>query len=84
MYKPGGRPADLVKTEVEAQNVEPAAETPQEKPAAEETKSEKPDTTTTTQTSDATSEESESSWTDWENMGHFINKINIFSKLIFI
>ena len=62
MYKPGGRPSDLVKTEVEAQNVEPAAETPQEKTAAaDETKSEKPDATTATQTSDATTEESESS-----------------------
>jgi hypothetical protein len=60
MYKPGGRPKDLVKTEVEAQNVEPAAETPQEKPAADETKTEKPDTTTATQTSEAT-EESEGS-----------------------
>jgi len=73
MYKPGGRPKDLVKTEVEAQNVEPAAETPQEKPAAEEAKTEKPDNTTATQTSEATTEESESSWRDWDNMGHFIN-----------
>jgi hypothetical protein len=56
MYKPGGRPKDAVKTEVEAQNVEPAAETPQEKPAADDTKSEKPDTTTATQTSESTDE----------------------------
>jgi hypothetical protein len=61
MYKPGGRPADLVKTEVEAQNVEPAAETSQEKPAADEAKTEKPDATTATQTSDTTTEESENS-----------------------
>lgn len=49
MYKPGGRPADLVKTETEAQNVEPAAEAPAEKAAAtEETKTEAPESTTAT------------------------------------
>lgn len=60
MYKPGGRPKDLVKTETEAQNMEPAAETPQEKTATDDTKSDKPDSTTATQTSEAT-EESEGS-----------------------
>ena len=54
MYKPGGRPADLVKTETEAQNMEPAAEAP----AA--AKTEAPDATTATQT-DATTEETPSS-----------------------
>jgi len=48
MYKPGGRPSDLVKTEVEAQNVEPAAEAPAEKAAAEETKTDAPDATAAT------------------------------------
>ena len=48
MYKPGGRPSDLVKTETEAQNVEPAAEAPAEKATTEETKTEAPDTTTAT------------------------------------
>jgi len=74
MYKPGGRPKDLVKTEVEAQNMEPAAEATPEKSTADDSKSEKPDNTTATQTSEST-EESEGSWIDWKNMGHFINKI---------
>jgi len=84
MYKPGGRPLDLVKAETDAQNIQPATETPQEIKAADEAKTEKPDATTATQTSDASTEESENSWKDWEYMGHFINKINIFAKLIFI
>lgn len=77
MYKPGGRPKDLVKTEVEAQNMEPAAETPQEKSTADDAKTEKPDATSATQTSDETSEETPSSWIDRKNMGHFI-KNNIY------
>ena len=72
MYKPGGRPADLVKTETEAQNMEPAAEAP----AA--AKTEAPDATTATQT-DATTEETPSSWKDRKNMGHFI-KLLILHK----
>ena len=49
MYKPGARPSDLVKTEVEAQNVEPAAEAPAaEKATTEETKTDAPDATTAT------------------------------------
>ena len=47
MYKPGERPADLVKAEVDAQNVEPGAEAPAPK-AAEETKTETPDATAAT------------------------------------
>lgn len=58
MYKPGGRPNDLVKTEVAAENVEPQAETPQDKSLVEESKTETLDATTATQTSDTISGES--------------------------
>jgi len=61
MYKPGGRPLDLVKAETDAQNIQPATETPQEIKAADEAKTEKPDATTATPTSDASTEESENS-----------------------
>jgi len=54
MYKPGGRPIDLVKTETKAENVEPEAPA-----AAEETKTEAtPDATTATQTNDTAADSS--------------------------
>jgi hypothetical protein len=50
MYKPGTRPADLVKTETAAENVEPAA--------ADDAKAETPDNTTATQTTETTAADS--------------------------